>query len=381
MTGRWPWIAAAVLVVLAAGGQLLINGIGVGYDIYCYQQAGFFVRHGWSPYLEHPVRLNDACTGWAPSTYPPVWGLLMVPLSYLPFPLVWAVWTLALLVAAVALLRVVLAPWLSSLGVHRRGALIAASAVACVTGPVWASGMYGQVMLFLTLMAAIDGLVLAPRGSRAAGVLIGIAAAIKLTPALFILYWLCARQTKPALRAIATGAVVYGVAEAFLPGQLRFYLTHVLTQYGDRVGDPVGFANQSINGLIARGLSAPPPHLLTMATTLLVAGVGVLLARELSRAGDGREAFAVVGLTTVLASPISWAHHGTWALPAVAVLLGDGRDRGRRLAALGATVGLCFPFSLSRPFGSFLIDGYWTLLYLTLMLLLAQPALRAARAR
>jgi alpha-1,2-mannosyltransferase len=98
----------------------------------------------------------------------------------------------------------------------------------------------------------------------------------------------------------------------------------------ERTGDPATVVDQSMNGLLQRiGWTSP---LLWAAAAGLALGVGVYRARRAHDAGDELTAVTLVGIATLLASPVSWIHHAVWIVPATGVLLGDGSDRRRRVA-------------------------------------------------
>jgi alpha-1,2-mannosyltransferase len=46
----------------------------------------------------------------------------------------------------------------------------------------------------------------------------------------------------------------------------------------------------------------------------------------------------LVGLTSLVVSPVSWVHHAVWVVPALGVVLGDGRDRRRVAGAIAVAV-------------------------------------------
>ena len=73
----------------------------------------------------------------------------------------------------------------------------AAAVVLGALEPVLQTFEFGQINLLLMALVAVDCLVDRPRWPR--GMLIGIAAAIKLTPAVFLLYFLLRRDYRAAL--------------------------------------------------------------------------------------------------------------------------------------------------------------------------------------
>jgi hypothetical protein len=79
----------------------------------------------------------------------------------------------------------------------------------------------------------------------------------------------------------------------------------------------------------------------------LVATVGMVRARRADRAGDLTTAATVVGLTSLLIAPVSWMHAGMWLIPAIGVLVHDGR--GRRRVLLGATAVILLSLLTPHP--------------------------------
>ena len=166
-----------------------------------------------------------------PFIYPPFAAIVLLPLAVAPWVLAWSA-LLALSTAALGLTFYVVARRLWPSG-GRGGALSVASialplALAVQPGkaidfsqpappipafalePVMQTIEFGQVNLLLMALVAADVLVARPRWPR--GLLIGIAAAIKLTPAAFVLYFLLRREYRAAAVAAVSGALVTGLA-------------------------------------------------------------------------------------------------------------------------------------------------------------------------
>jgi len=95
---------------------------------------------------------------------------------------------------------------------------------------------------------------LALRGGRWYGVGIGVAAAIKLTPAVFIVYLFLAGQRRAAATACATFAACGLLGNVFAPYESIEFWTSVLWQT-DRVGDAGSASNESIRGVLARAMT------------------------------------------------------------------------------------------------------------------------------
>jgi alpha-1,2-mannosyltransferase len=206
--------------------------------------------------------------------------------------------------------------------------------------PVRDTVSFGQVNLLLAALVLTDARLLATgsgaRGEhgphRWAGVGIGLAAAIKLTPAVFIGYLLLTRRWRAAAVAIGTAVAATLLAVLVAPGPSAVFWTEIL---GDttRVGDLDYISNQSLRGMLAR-LDPSVPR--TGPWLVLIAGVLALWAarvRRAERAGDVWTGFALTGLVACLISPVTWVHHLVWAAPALILLVAAALrepDRSRR---------------------------------------------------
>ncbi len=273
-----------------------------------------------------------------PFTYPPLGAILFIPLTWLPLGLGAAAWTLgtaallwwciflmvrSCLPATVAVDPRVLATWLLPL--------------ALLAEPVRETLSFGQINILLMALVLTD--LLARRTWFPRGVLIGFAAAVKLTPAVFLLFFLVRRDWRGAVTTVV--AAVGFTLLAFVVSPVNSW-TYWLDTLSDpaRIGGLAYTANQSFQGLLTRAvpeeLVRPLWLLLAVATVITIA-----LAMERVRGAAATPGDAVPGLVVLnsfvalLASPVSWSHHWVWVIPAVALLgVGTWRRRGtaRRLA-------------------------------------------------
>ncbi|MEV4053189.1 glycosyltransferase 87 family protein [Amycolatopsis sp. NPDC049688] len=335
---KYVLLGAQLLVLVALlvsynGGRWRFPAYRVDLDVYRLGSAALL--HGQALYGTLPP------TGDGQSllfTYPPFAAIVLSPLSLLPY---WAA-CLALTLLTLGLLALVLVTVLRAFGARcdwrRVGVLLLA---AEVLEPVLRTFYAGQIDLLLLALVVLDVLVDTPRWPR--GLLIGLAAAVKLTPAVFLLYFLLRRDT----RAAATAAVTFLAATALgflLAGadSVRYW-TGALWDTG-RVGEPTYAGDQSLLGLLAR--AGVPPQARTAWWLPLVAVVLVLTAWGMRRALAAGERTVALGLNALgglLVSPISWTHHWVWA---VVVLLGWAelarRTRRRGPAALAGAGAVLF---------------------------------------
>ncbi len=303
-------------------------------------------------------------------TYPPFAAVTMLPMA-LVGPRTAIALCLGLdLAALAAVLYVPAGPLLRRYGWF--GTSLALCALALFE-PLRDTFSFGQVNLLLLALVLADAWLLSTGPGRRAGVGIGLAAAIKLTPVIFIGLLLLARRWRAAGVATAVAAAATAAAAWIAPAASRFYWTEALWDTS-RIGRLDHVSNQSLQGVLAR-LVAPhePSRAVWALLVLAVLCVWAWRVRTAVRGEDWTVAFALTGLTACLVSPITWVHHLVWLLPSFAVLV-----RHRRLLPLAAALYavLCSSvvwlwFDYASGIGGFL--GSNTYVWITLGLLLWLP--------
>ena len=321
----WRWLAServwrAAVAILVLQVALLIGFVAVyrPFDLDIYVWGGRAVTHGLRLYLV------QADANWF--TYPPFAATLFAPLAALPAAVARLAWELGS-VAALA--------WACVLTVRLAGyrptrtAIVVMTAAAVVLEPVYHTLFLGQVNLFLMALVLAD-LWRVSRG-RPAGIGIGIAAAVKLVPGIFIVLLLLTRRFRDA--AIATGAFVGCGLLGFVidPSASKLYWTRLFFDTR-RVSDGY-ISNQSLYAAVVRVLGGPT-HAGTwfLLVALAIGTAGLVVAAVLARRGDWLGATAVTGVTGLIVGPISWTHHWVWIVPGLVVLLRGGA-RARVAAA------------------------------------------------
>lgn len=331
VTGLVAALLFAVSVVCWLGGWRL------GLDNAVYRAGAVAVLHGDSLY--GPLPALPAWAGRLPFIYPPVAALLFAPLAMLPLQIGWGLLAALTTLGVGLVLRVALTDGSRSrsrpgLG-PGPGPVMFAAVLVCSFGlePLWRTLEFGQVNILLMALVVMDVLVL-PR-SRWRGVLVGLAAAIKLTPLVFVLHLAITGRRADAVRALGAFAALNAIGAAVLPSDtVRFWRSQVLG--GVHVTSSSWGGNQSLNGLIQR-VTGEAGWAFAAA---VLAGLGCLavalpLARRLHERGEPLGAVLVTGVCGVLVSPISWTHHWVWVIPLFGLLVGRAvrsSSAGPRLA-------------------------------------------------
>lgn len=323
----------AAFVLLAAGSSVLVLRRPAGdrlSDLHIYQGAVRHLQAGESLY-------GYVAENGGPFTYPPFAALVLWPIGPVPAGVLQAVW-MALTCLAVAALAAAVGGALSP-APHRRPVAVAAAACALmVSAPVQSNLRFGQVSLFIVLLSLVDGMGLTP--ARWRGLLVGFAAAIKLTPLLFVAYFLVAGRYRDAGRATAAFVGCAAIGALLLPAESATYWTEAV-RTTSRIGDLASLGNQSVHGMLLRvGVSERHLPLLWAALVAVLCGVALLRARRIERDGRPVAAAVLVGCATVAASPVSWTHHQVWPVLAAMLLVAvpPAWRRAAGVALLGTMV-------------------------------------------
>lgn len=295
-----------------------------------------------------------------PFTYTPLAAWVISPLTWMSYQqatvLLIVATPLCAAVTAYAVLRRLavaprmahsLAPWLALIGV-------------IALEPFPKTMEYAQVNAILMALVAVD-LFLVPERSRWRGVLSGLAAAIKLTPAVAILVLLARREWRAAATMAGSAVGLTLLAALAAPAESWEFFTSAMWDPG-RAGFADYSGNQNLKGAIARGLPEAAWNLTWAVCSLLAVVAAWFLCRRLDRLrGAGRAAggtgqddglvlslqISVVMVLGLLISPISWSHHWVWCLPVLmAVAAAAWRWRSTALGVAGAAGFLVFVLAM-----------------------------------
>ncbi|MFE4535526.1 glycosyltransferase 87 family protein [Streptomyces scopuliridis] len=274
-------------------------------------------------------------------TYPPFAAVVMLPMSLVSWHVAIAISAVLSTVASALLLRWLAGPAVRRLVAHRADAspgaapredrrpwfvFVVAGCLFALFEPVRDTFSFGQVNLLLVALVFADARLLATGRGRYAGIGIGLATAIKLTPALFIGYLLVTGRRRQAAVATGTAGGATLLAALIDPGASRAFWTGALWDT-DRVGSLSYVSNQSLQGVLARLQPDHPSRALWLACVLAVLAVWAYRARAAARDGDDRAGFALTGLAACLVSPVTWVHHLVWLIPALLVLTDSALSR------------------------------------------------------
>lgn len=303
-------VAGAAFLAMVIGHYLLVPG--GPFDLAVYRAAGQAVLDGEPLYA--PGFGAELAVGLQ-FTYAPIGALLSIPLALAPLGVDYVIWT----AASLALLCGYVARASRQAALATTVGVPLLVVVACWTTPVTDVVLVGQVGIFL-VFGCLWGATAKRPGAAA---LVGLFAAIKLTPLLFAAHFVLTRQWRRLGWMVLAVAVATGVAAVALPAATTEYFGSLLGD-SSRIGDVTYYANQSILAVVARAGLGPAAWIAASAVTL---ALGLWLALAWHRRGEPIGGAVVVGIVTLLVSPISWQHHAVWIIPAL--LTAAPRLRGR----------------------------------------------------
>lgn len=251
------------------------------------------------------------------------------------------------------------------LGRRGRQAWTATALTLCVVlwlEPVLRTVSDGQVSLALWGAVILDFCLARRRGQ---GILTGVATGFKLTPAIFIVYFLITGRRREACRAAVAAAATVALGWVLLPKSSAEYWFHALggpnrINAHVTVGDAT---NQSLRALIFR--LGPQSHLVEPAWAfgvIVLGAAGLYAARAVALRGDEATGLSLAAVTGLLIAPITWTHHWVPVVLIVArqldrlVTAGPGGPaalRARLTVAATAALFLVYPLRLD-------FNGHWS---------------------
>lgn len=308
-----------------------------------------------------------------PFTYPPFGAWALSPLTWFDYET-----AARLMIIAIALQTAVIVAlvgrslswsWGSAVAIAPWAAILVQQCLEPFTQSVG----FAQVNTAMMALVMID--VAAPDSWKGRGVASGLAAAIKLTPAIAILIFLLRRQWRSAITMVATSLTVTLLSWVISPGEsARFFFDAMWDP--QRAGDAYYTSNQNLKGFVARALPENTWSIAWAITVALALVAAVWLCLRIQAAATSvvtphvisddavatPDAVATTPATPVLpenlatlltaavimtlgllVSPITWSHHWVWGLASVVALIAVTlRLKSAPLAALALVQGALF---------------------------------------
>lgn len=326
---RLGWRLFQVLSLAGFGyvGWLLLGHTPYRIDIDVYRMGGRAWLDG-NPLYADGATFHTLGGIDLPFTYPPLSAVVFAPFAWLPLSvasLVMTSITLVLLVVSTVIVLTRLDVWRESPAISDpawlRRTFLALAIVALAVShlePLRANFEFGQINVVLMTLVIADCV---PRHTPwPRGILLGLAIALKLTPAVFLVYFVLRRDTRAACVSLISfvAATILGFLLAWRDSWE--YWTTTLRDT-DRIGNSTLNTNQNIAALLAREEYSETTHFVLWTTACFAALALVVWAgRRVLRAGEPMLALICIALFGLVVSPVSWSHHWVWTLPTLTVL-------------------------------------------------------------
>ncbi|OBH56112.1 mannosyltransferase [Mycobacterium sp. E2479] len=343
-----PMLLVASIVARLAWTYLAPNGANF-VDLHVYLGGSAAIDHPGTLYSY--VYADQTPDFPLPFTYPPFAAVVFYPLHLVPFGLVAFLWQIATMAALYGAVRLSQRLMGVAAGAEGRRVAMLWTAVAIWIEPLRSTFDYGQVNVLL--MTAVLWAVYTTRWWLS-GLLVGVAAGIKLTPAIAGLYLVGARRWGAAAFSAVVFVATIGISVLVVGDQTGFYFTELL---GDahRVGPVATSFNQSWRGGISRILGHDVGFGPPLVAAVVASAVLAVLAWRALHSSDRLGRLVVVELFGLLLSPISWTHHWVWLVPLMVwAIHGPVREsRGARIVGWGwlalTLIGVPWLLSFAQP--------------------------------
>ncbi|OBB03309.1 MULTISPECIES: glycosyltransferase 87 family protein [Mycolicibacterium] len=360
--GWAPTIGWRLFQLLTAAGLILVGWRLLGHvpyriDIDVYRMGGRAWLDNQPLYADGAIFHTQGGLD-LPFTYPPLAAIMFAPFAWLSLPaasVAITATTLLLLIVSMVIVLTRFNVWpdttITSEPAWLRRCWLAAALVAPAViwlEPIRSNFEFGQINVVLMTLVVADCV---PRRTPwPRGVLLGLAIALKLTPAVFLLYFLLRRDIHTLLRT-AAATVVATLAGFVLAWTDSIEYWTETVRNTDRIGTATLNTNQNIAGTLARlGLSEGPRFVLWVVASFAVLALAVWAAQRALRAGSDESpvvALICVAMFGLVVSPVSWSHHWVWSLPTLVVTgVLAYRMRKDRLAALSLALVTVIGFAL-----------------------------------
>ncbi|MDO5032843.1 glycosyltransferase family 87 protein [Corynebacterium sp.] len=319
--------ALTALGLLAGLGGVIAHTLMTDFpvDMVIYREGVKAFLEGREVYSE-PMYAGDLAL---PFIYPPFGALVMVPLTIFDWMshdmagnVMIVLSDLLVLACLYLLFRAVLQ--------HKQWLLPVTALTWAVTmafEPVRLNNGFAQINIVIMALVMFD---LLPRRRRLPqGWLIGLAAAIKVTPLAMLLYFLLRKEIKPILTAAVSAVLATLAAAAFRWDAFVEFFTSKLLAMGSGEDFGVGTSyqsNSSLKGVLQRLCTSDEAmkdngtllNVLWLVLVLVVIGLGSRIILAQLRRGLLVDAQLTTAVIMLLISPVSWSHHWVWlalALP------------------------------------------------------------------
>ncbi len=329
-------LLVSISFFIISGGFSIYEVFHRGYistvDLAVYRQAGYDLFHNIPLYSNSFGTNLNVRLGYV---YPPITSLVFVPFSLVSMNLTKWIWTVLSIAELLTVIKISFSKFIESNKKYEIPFWLIISGLMLWVSPMYNNLIYGQIDILILTIVLTD-LVFLQNNKRPKwlpqGLLTGIAAAFKLVPAIFILYFLITADFKRLKNSLIAFASLTLFGFIIMPSDSSTYWFHYLENTG-RNDNAWYFTNQSLDGILRR---LSPNHWTDIWIPLMLAILifGMISAIRAHKNNDEFLAIILVGTTGIIISPISWIHECVWVIPIIGYILGSGKKPSRIIFSL-----------------------------------------------
>lgn len=336
------WLAAmtgvcCLLITLTWTLAVPRQNLGLGADFTAYYGAASALRQSGGAQIYHLTTIaafgaKAGCTAITPYAYPPLFAILLIPLTYVPCGAALVLWDAlgsGLVGGSLWVMNRIWPQRLEHFALFCIGALLLA--------PTWVGFWWGQVHA-LVLFALVWSLWRVERDDHlGAGIALALISWIQVIPGLLVVYLALRHKWKAVATTLVTGALllVAMVGVVGVPGLLNWVSSiSAVARFGDQPSN------------------ISPAHLLGGWIVVPIVLVYLFAAQK----GTFAQGYLWTVSTMLALSPLTYDFYLLWLLPAGFALWGSTR---RRAAIFALIAVMDVAVYVVRPLMAAIIVGAW----------------------
>ncbi|MFC2153499.1 glycosyltransferase family 87 protein [Actinomycetota bacterium] len=321
------FLVPGLVVSVTEDAQLPVSERGYGEDLRAFTSAGEIAAARDGASLYDPMAEPYVASGSARFVNPPWYAIAMIPLSWIPFDVLWPLWTIVGVVAMFA--------GLCHLGLTRTEAWVGGALIS-LAGTL--NLLYGQNTFFVVLVLAAGVVALAQGRDLAGGVAFGLLA---FKPHLFfgfVIWWLvdARRRWRVIAAACVTVGFLAGASAIWLPGAWVGFFESLAS--AEELVVPEREVTLISSVRLAVGPNLPAVWALSALLIMLVIASLIVGIRRLD--GDVRVSSALAIIASLLIALHALPYDWLLLMVAIGLLATSGLATVTELTIAGATLAI-----------------------------------------
>lgn len=312
--------------------EVFYRGFISTVDLAVYRRAGYDIVHSVPLYSSNFGEKLNVKLGYV---YPPISAIIFIPFGFLSMTYTKWIWSILSIFELFVVVKIGFHEVSKSYKKLQIPFLFFFTGLFLWINPMYSDLIYGQIDLLIMTLILIDLVYFVdhkrPKWLKE-GLLTGLAAALKLVPLIFILYFLLVSDYKKLKNSIISFSVFTLAGFLIMPNDSKIYWFHYLEYTGGH-DNAWYYLNQSADGILRRILASYWFELWVPLVALIFI-FGIRKAYVANKNNNEFLAVILIGLTGIIISPISWVHELVWIIPAIGYILNTGKTKQQVGAAV-----------------------------------------------